>query len=224
MVGRVETDSRTIHAGSLFVPLVGERFDGHAYINAALEGGAAGCFTQRERESYLPGKFYIKVDSTQRALRDLAKYYKKKFPIPVVALTGSVGKTTTKEMIACVLESQYATLKTQGNFNNEVGLPKTLFGLEDSHEAAVIEMGMSHFGEISRLSRTAEPCIGVITNIGYSHIEKPQDTGGHPPGKAGDPGRHGRGCAAGGKRRRSPACAFEKGTVPSGHLLRNAQR
>ena len=99
MVGRVETDSRTIHAGSLFVPLVGERFDGHAYINAALEGGAAGCFTQRERESYLPGKFYIKVDSTQRALRDLAKYYKKKFPIPVVALTGSVGKTTTKDNI-----------------------------------------------------------------------------------------------------------------------------
>ena len=102
-VGRVETDSRTIHAGSLFVPLVGERFDGHAYINAALEGGAAGCFTQRERESYLPGKFYIKVDSTQRALRDLAKYYKKKFPIPVVALTGSVGKTTTKDMVAAVL-------------------------------------------------------------------------------------------------------------------------
>ena len=99
MVGRVETDSRTIHAGSLFVPLVGERFDGHAYINAALEGGAAGCFTQRERESYLPGKFYIKVDSTQRALRDLAKYYKKKFPIPVVALTGSVGKTTTKDVV-----------------------------------------------------------------------------------------------------------------------------
>ena len=81
-VSRVETDSRTIHAGSLFVPLMGERFDGHAYINAALEGGAAGCFTQRERESYLPGKFYIKVESTQKALRDLAKYYKKKFSIP----------------------------------------------------------------------------------------------------------------------------------------------
>lgn len=120
MVGRVETDSRTIHAGSLFVPLVGERFDGHAYINAALEGGAAGCFTQRERESYLPGKFYIKVDSTQRALRDLAKYYKKKFPIPVVALTGSVGKTTTKDMVAAVLGEKYRVLKTEGNLNNEI--------------------------------------------------------------------------------------------------------
>ena len=133
MVGRVETDSRTIHAGSLFVPLVGERFDGHAYINAALEGGAAGCFTQRERESYLPGKFYIKVDSTQRALRDLAKYYKKKFPIPVVALTGSVGKTTTKDMVAAVLGEKYRVLKTEGNLNNEIGVPMTLLRLSGEH-------------------------------------------------------------------------------------------
>ena len=171
MVGRVETDSRTIHAGSLFVPLVGERFDGHAYINAALEGGAAGCFTQRERESYLPGKFYIKVDSTQRALRDLAKYYKKKFPIPVVALTGSVGKTTTKDMVAAVLGEKYRVLKTEGNLNNEIGVPQMLFRLEDSHTAAVIEMGMNHFGEISRLTRAVAPTVGLITNIGVSHIE-----------------------------------------------------
>ena len=102
-ITRVETDSRTIHDGSLFVPLSGERFDGHAYINSALEGGAAGCFTQRERESYLPGKFYIKVANTSRALRDLAKHYKQKFNIPFVALTGSVGKTTTKDMVAAVL-------------------------------------------------------------------------------------------------------------------------
>lgn len=95
------------------------------------------------------------VKHTGRALLQIARFYREKFHPTLVGITGSVGKTTTKEMIACVLESQYATLKTQGNFNNEVGLPKTLFGLEDSHEAAVIEMGMSHFGEISRLSRTA---------------------------------------------------------------------
>ena len=171
MVGRVETDSRTIHAGSLFVPLVGERFDGHAYINAALEGGAAGCFTQRERESYLPGKFYIKVDSTQRALRDLAKYYKKKFPIPVVALTGSVGKTTTKDMVAAVLGEKYRVLKTEGNLNNEIGVPMTLLRLSGEHEIAVLELGMNHAGEIDYLSALVEPDVVLMTNIGDSHIE-----------------------------------------------------
>ena len=95
-VTQVETDSRTIGRGALFLPLAGERFDGHAYINQALEGGAAGCLTQRERESYLPGKFYIKVDSTHQALRDLAVWYKSRFNIPVVAITGSVGKTDRK--------------------------------------------------------------------------------------------------------------------------------
>ena len=170
-VGRVETDSRTIHAGSLFVPLVGERFDGHAYINAALEGGAAGCFTQRERESYLPGKFYIKVDSTQRALRDLAKYYKKKFPIPVVALTGAVGKTTTKDMVAAVLGEKYRVLKTEGNLNNEIGVPMTLLRLSGEHEIAVLELGMNHAGEIDYLSALVEPDVVLMTNIGDSHIE-----------------------------------------------------
>ena len=171
MVSRVETDSRTIHTGSLFVPLVGERFDGHAYINAALEGGAAGCFTQRERESYLPGKFYIKVDSTQKALRDLAKYYKKKFPIPVVALTGSVGKTTTKDMVAAVLGEKYKVLKTEGNLNNEIGVPMTLLRLNHEHEIAVLELGMNHAGEIDYLSAIVEPDVVLMTNIGDSHIE-----------------------------------------------------
>ena len=170
-VSRVETDSRTIHAGSLFVPLMGERFDGHAYINSALEGGAAGCFTQRERESYLPGKFYIKVDSTQRALRDLARYYKKKFPIPVVALTGSVGKTTTKDMVAAVLGEKYRVLKTEGNLNNEIGVPMTLLRLSSEHEIAVLELGMNHAGEIDYLSAMVEPDAVLMTNIGDSHIE-----------------------------------------------------
>ena len=171
MVGRVETDSRTIHAGSLFVPLVGERFDGHAYINAALEGGAAGCFTQRERESYLPGKFYIKVGSTQKALRDLARHYKQKFRIPFVAVTGSVGKTTTKDMVAAVLGERFKVLKTEGNFNNEVGLPLTLLRLNSNHEICVVEMGMNHFGEIDYLTQIAPPDVAVITNIGDAHIE-----------------------------------------------------
>ena len=170
-VDRVETDSRTIHPGSLFIPLVGERFDGHAYINAALEGGAAGCFTQRERESYLPGKFYIKVDSTQRALRDLARAYKKKFPIPVIALTGSVGKTTTKDMVAAVLGEKYKVLKTEGNLNNEIGVPMTLLRLGSEHEIAVLELGMNHAGEIDYLSALVEPDVVLMTNIGDSHIE-----------------------------------------------------
>ncbi len=170
-VCRVETDSRTIHPGSLFIPLAGERFDGHAYITAALEAGAAGCFTQRERERYLPGKFYIQVASTQQALRDLAICYKKRFPIPVVALTGSVGKTTTKDMTACVLEQKYRVLKTEGNLNNEIGVPLTLLRLNSEHEIAVLELGMNHAGEIDYLSAIVEPDVVLMTNIGDSHIE-----------------------------------------------------
>ena len=170
-VTHVFTDSRKPDPGALFIPLVGERFDGHAFIEAALEGGAAGCFTQRERESYLPGKFYIKVGNTQRALRDLARWYKQKFPIPFIAITGSVGKTTTKDMVAAVLGEKFKVLKTEGNFNNEVGLPLTLLRLNSTHQLCVVEMGMNHFGEIEYLSAIVEPDVAVITNIGDSHIE-----------------------------------------------------
>ena len=170
-VKHVFTDSRNPDPGALFIPLVGERFDGHAFLNEALEGGAAGCFTQRERESYLSGKFYIKVGSTQKALRDLARHYKQKFRIPFVAVTGSVGKTTTKDMVAAVLGERFKVLKTEGNFNNEVGLPLTLLRLNSNHEICVVEMGMNHFGEIEYLSSIVEPDVAVITNIGDSHIE-----------------------------------------------------
>ena len=170
-VKHVFTDSRNPDPGALFIPLVGERFDGHAFLNEALEGGAAGCFTQRERESYLPGKFYIKVGSTQKALRDLARHYKQKFRITFVAVTGSVGKTTTKDMVAAVLGERFKVLKTEGNFNNEVGLPLTLLRLNSNHEICVVEMGMNHFGEIEYLSSIVEPDVAVITNIGDSHIE-----------------------------------------------------
>ena len=126
----VSTDSRNLTPGCLFIPLEGERFDGHSFINSALEAGAAGCFTARERESYLPGKFYIKVRSTQRALWELARYYKNLFPIPFIAITGSVGKTTTKDMTAAVLGAKFCVHKTEGNFNNDIGVPLTLLKLE----------------------------------------------------------------------------------------------
>lgn len=171
-ISHVDTDSRDIHPGSLFIPLAGERFDGHAYINAALESGAVGCLTQRERESYQPGKFYVKVPSTQRALRDLAAWYKEQFHIPFVAVTGSVGKTTAKDMLAAVLGVKYKVLKTEGNFNNNIGLPLTLLRLDSSHQVGVVEMGMDKFGEIDFLGGIVKPEVGVITNIGDAHIER----------------------------------------------------
>ena len=171
-ISHVDTDSRDIHPGSLFIPLAGERFDGHAYINAALESGAVGCLTQRERESYQPGKFYVKVASTQWALRDLAAWYKEQFHIPFVAVTGSVGKTTAKDMLAAVLGVKYKVLKTEGNFNNNIGLPLTLLRLDSSHQVGVVEMGMDKFGEIDYLGGIVKPEVGVITNIGDAHIER----------------------------------------------------
>lgn len=170
-VSEVCTDSRSVPQGCLFLPLEGERFDGHSFINSALEQGAAGCITARERESYLPGKFYIKVRSTQRALRDLARYYKEMFPIPYVAVTGSVGKTTTKDMVAAVLGEKYNVLKTEGNLNNDIGVPMTLLRLKPEHQIAVLELGMNHAGEIDYLSAIVEPDMILMTNIGDSHIE-----------------------------------------------------
>ena len=168
---QVSTDSRNITPGCLFIPLEGERFDGHSFIQAALEAGAAGCLTARERESYLPGRFYIKVRSTQRALWELARYYKKLFPIPFIAVTGSVGKTTTKDMTAAVLGARFCVHKTEGNFNNDIGVPLTLLRLEAQHEVCVVELGMDHAGEIDNLARLVEPDMALITNIGDAHIE-----------------------------------------------------
>ena len=166
---QVSTDSRNITPGCLFIPLEGERFDGHSFIQAALEAGA--CLTARERESYLPGRFYIKVRSTQRALWELARYYKKLFPIPFIAVTGSVGKTTTKDMTAAVLGARFCVHKTEGNFNNDIGVPLTLLRLEAQHEVCVVELGMDHAGEIDNLARLVEPDMALITNIGDAHIE-----------------------------------------------------
>ena len=167
----VTTDSRAVQPGQLFIPLVGERFDGHAYIGKALEGGAAGCLTAREPETLLPGKLYIRVADTRLALKALASWYRNKFDLPVVQVTGSAGKTTTKEMIASVLSQRYNTLRTEGNFNNDIGAPLTLLRLMPEHQAAVIETGMNHFGEIRYLGEMVRPDIAVITNVGDAHIE-----------------------------------------------------
>ena len=171
VVTEVSTDSRSIPAGALFVPLVGERFDGHDYLDAALERGAAGCLTARKPTSLLKEKFYIQVSDTLEALKALAAWYRDRFAIPMVQVTGSAGKTTTKEMIAAVLSQRFSTLKTQANFNNAIGTPMTLLNLSPEHQAAVIETGMNHFGEIRYLGEMVRPTVAVITNVGDAHIE-----------------------------------------------------
>ena len=171
VVTGVTTDSRAASDGQLFIPLTGERFDGHAYIDSALSAGASGCLTARAPETMRPGKFYIQVADTRLALKALAAWYRSRFTLPVVQITGSAGKTTTKEMVAAVLSRRYDTLKTQANFNNDIGTPLTLLGLAPQHQAAVIETGMNHFGEIRYLGEMVRPDIAVITNVGDAHIE-----------------------------------------------------
>lgn len=163
----VTTDSRKADVNTLFVPLRGENADGHDFIGSAQEKGAA-VITEFEN---VPKKTAVRVKNTRIALGDIARYYKMKYPIPTVAITGSVGKTTTKDLIYSVMSQKFNTHKTPNNFNNDIGVPLTVFGLERKHTAAVIEMGMSHFGEISYLADIVRPEIGVITNIGMSHIE-----------------------------------------------------
>lgn len=167
----IVTDSREIEPGFLYIPLKGARFDGHDFIENAFAGGAVCCLSERELFQLPAGKACICVSLTSHALKDIASYYRGLFSVRIVAITGSVGKTTTKEFLAGVLGKKYNVLKTFGNQNNEIGLPLTLFRLEEDHEIAVLEMGMNHFGEIEELSRIARPDVAVITNIGVAHIE-----------------------------------------------------
>lgn len=161
-------DTRKITEGCLFICIKGEHFDAHQFANEALEKGAGAVMICEDIE--VNGAF-VKVENTATALLALGGYYRSKFDIPVVALTGSVGKTTTKEFTHLVVNAKYNAIKTQGNLNNEIGLPQMLFQIDNSIEAAVIEMGMNHFGEISRLVNATKPTIALITNIGVSHIE-----------------------------------------------------
>ncbi len=166
----IMTDSRKADRSSLFIPFKGERADGHEFIGKAFENGACAALTEKEIGA-VDGKSAILVENTQLALGMIAKYYKKKFRVKTVAVTGSVGKTTTKDMLYAVMNMQYCTLKTEGNYNNEIGLPLTVMKLNGAHEAVVLEMGMSAFGEIHYLADIARPDVAIITNIGMSHIE-----------------------------------------------------
>lgn len=169
-VSHVTQDSREVRQGSLFVPMKGEKRDGHDFIAQCFAQGAAACFSEKEIVPQDNGAVLL-VENTKKALLDLAGYHRNRFQIPVIGITGSVGKTTTKDMAASVLSRKYKTLWTQGNYNNDIGVPLTLLRLEGYHQAAVIEMGMNHFGEIARLAGIVRPGIGVISNVGVAHIE-----------------------------------------------------
>ena len=164
----IATDSRKLQKGELFIAIKGVNFDGHDYAETAVKNGAAIVLSHKKLSDNIP---YLLVGNTLAALHKLAKYYKNKFSIPFIAVTGSSGKTTTKDMIASVLSQKYHVLKTEGNFNNAIGLPLTLFKLEKSHEICVIEMGMNSLGEIEVLADIVRPDAGVITNVGTAHIE-----------------------------------------------------
>lgn len=170
----VSTDTRTISRDSIFIALKGSNFNGNDYAVEASLKGAAVCIIDDIRfnlESMEARTTVIKVEDGKEALMNLAKYYRSKLHITVIGITGSTGKTSTKDLVAAVLSSKYKVFKTKGNFNNEIGLPLMIFNLDNSYDAAVLEMGMSNFGEIHNLSNIAKPDIAVITNIGVSHIE-----------------------------------------------------
>lgn len=168
-VAAITTDSRKAEPGGLFAAIKGERADGHDFIPGVFEKGALCVISEKRLEE--PGGNYILVESTLGALKAIAEAYLETLAIPVVGITGSVGKTSTKEMVAAVLAQKYRVLKTAGNFNNELGLPLTVFRLRDEDEIAVLEMGISDFGEMHRLAKIAKPDTCVITNIGQCHLE-----------------------------------------------------
>ncbi|MDK2784155.1 MAG: UDP-N-acetylmuramoyl-tripeptide--D-alanyl-D-alanine ligase [Bacillota bacterium] len=168
----VASDSRRVRSGDLFVAIRGERVDGHTFVPAVLAGDAVAALVEQEVPGEVPeGKALIRVADTTSALLTLGAWYRNSFAVRTVAITGSTGKTTTKDLTAAVLGARYATLKNEGNFNTEVGLPLTLFNLEQHHEVAVVELAMRGPGQIARLAGAARPEVGVITNIGLTHIE-----------------------------------------------------
>ena len=160
---QITTDSRDCPAGSIFIALKGETFNGNAYAASALEKGCAIAVID-EKEYLTDDPRYVLVDSALQTLKDLARTYRRQFKIPVIGITGTNGKTTTKELIAAVLKEKYNVLYTQGNFNNDVGVQK-------EHEIAVVEMGASHPGDIKTLVETAEPTCGLITSVGRAHLQ-----------------------------------------------------
>lgn len=168
-ISGIAIDSRKIEEGYLFVPIKGAKVDGHTFIPQVMEKGAL--ITLSEEDLGDVPYPYIRVISSGQALKDLAAFYRHALDIKVVGITGSVGKTSTKETVASVLAQKYSVLKTEGNFNNEIGLPLTIFNIRDEHEVAVLEMGIDHFGEMHRLASISRPDICIITNIGLAHME-----------------------------------------------------
>ncbi|MBD3368503.1 MAG: UDP-N-acetylmuramoyl-tripeptide--D-alanyl-D-alanine ligase [Candidatus Eisenbacteria bacterium] len=184
----VSTDSRTISSGELFFAVPGENYDGHAYVAEAMRRGAVAAVVERGRPdipsaderagetgAVVEGDRLLEVGDTVEALIDLAGWYRDDFSPVVVGITGSNGKTTTKDMVASVLTTRHRTLRTEGNYNNHIGVPHTLFRLESDTEAAVVEIGMNHPGEITTLAGAARPSVGVITNVAASHLESMKD-------------------------------------------------
>lgn len=168
-IGRVVIDSRAVESGDLFVAYRGERVDGHDYIGTALEKGAACCLAERLPEGVTGG--VILVSNVQKALEQICGAYRESLSLPVVGITGSVGKTTAKEMVWAVLSQKLNVLKTEGNLNNQIGVPMTLSRISPAHQAAVVEMGISGFGEMTDLARMARPTVAVFTVVGHAHLE-----------------------------------------------------
>jgi len=170
IISNIQHDSREVREGTLFVPINGANIDGHKFIEDCFVKGAAASLTEKEVPEHSTG-CYIKVKSSRAALQELSAYYRNRMKVKLIGVTGSVGKTSTKEMIAAGLSKGFDIMKTQGNKNSQIGLPMTMFDIAESNEIAVIEMGMSEFGEMERLSDIAKPNIAVMTNIGVAHIE-----------------------------------------------------
>lgn len=166
-------DTRKLQQGDIYVAIKGENFNGNKFVEDASQKGASICIVEEIafEISKLKESTIILVEDTKKALRDLAKYYRSRLQLKIIGVTGSTGKTTTKDLVAAALSSKFKVFKTKGNFNNEIGLPLMIFNLDNSYDVAVLEMGMSNFGEIHRLADIARPDIAAITNIGISHIE-----------------------------------------------------
>ncbi len=168
----VTTDTRFLHSGALFIALSGERFDGHDHVRSAIDKGACAVIILHEKAALYSDLPHIAVEDTLFALGELARFHRDKFSIPIIAIAGAAGKTSTKELIAHCCAAQAITLKTESNYNNRIGVPLTLLQLQTYHQAAVIEIGTNEPGEIERLAHIVAPTVGVITNIGKEHLEK----------------------------------------------------
>jgi UDP-N-acetylmuramoyl-tripeptide--D-alanyl-D-alanine ligase len=166
----ITTDTRHLQPGNLFVALRGENFDGHDFARMAIAKGAIAVISDSYSATQLDGVPQLQVEDTLVAYQQIARWWREQFQIPVIAITGSVGKTTTKELIAAVLSTRGKVLKTQGNYNNEIGVPKTLLEMSPEHDYAVIELGMRGSGQIALLTQLVRPTVSVITNVGTAHI------------------------------------------------------